>query len=75
MKTESRKLNLSRETVMPLQNDELELVNGGTLSIVVQSAVRSSQACIRAVSASVASVASAVSRYFQSRGNPQAPQQ
>jgi hypothetical protein len=30
MKKDTRKLNLNRETIMPLQSDELTEVNGGT---------------------------------------------
>jgi len=29
MKTQSRKLKLDRETLVPLQSDEMHLVNGG----------------------------------------------
>ncbi len=66
MKKESRKLNLNRETLTPLQADDLEKVNGGTSPATT--VTTSSGPCIGAVSASVASVASAVSRYFQTRG-------
>ena len=66
MKKESRKLNLNRETLIPLQADDLANVNGGTSPATT--VTTSSAACIGAVSASVAGVASAVSLYFQSRG-------
>ena len=65
MKKESRKLNLNKETLIPLQPDDLTGVNGGISPATV---TLSSAACIGAVSASVAGVASAVSLYFQSRG-------
>ena len=59
MKKESRKLNLVRETLAPLQSDELEVVAGGSSPASAVSAAvsafsaRSSVACARAVSRSV----------------------
>jgi hypothetical protein len=61
-----RKLILVRETIQPLQSDELENVHGGltpTVSVVVSAASRaSSAACIRAVTEGVKWTARAVSR-------------
>ena len=72
MKKESRKLNLNRETLMPMQSDELDGVNGGStpaISVAVSAASRaSSQACIKASAESLASLASAVSAFFRTRG-------
>jgi hypothetical protein len=66
MKKASRKLNLNRETLIPLQPDELGNVNGGTSPATT--ITTSSAPCIETVSVVSASIASAVSRYFQSRG-------
>jgi hypothetical protein len=41
MKQESRKLSLKRETLMPMNDEELVNVNGGTLGQLVKSAVKS----------------------------------
>ena len=68
MKKESRKLNLNRETLAPLQADDLEKVNGGTSPATT--ITTSSMACVGASAASVASIADGVRRYFQSRGCP-----
>jgi hypothetical protein len=72
MKKESRKLNLNRETLATMQSDELEGVAGGftpTISAAVSAASRaSSQACIKASAESVASLASAISAFFRTRG-------
>ena len=71
MKKASRKLNLSRETLMPMQSDELEGVNGGatpTVSVAISAASRaSSKACIEGASKVTASVISAISSFFNTR--------
>jgi hypothetical protein len=41
MKPESRKLSLKRETLMPMNDEELINVNGGTLSAIGRSLVKS----------------------------------
>jgi hypothetical protein len=41
MKQESRKLSLRRETLMPMADEELVNVNGGTLSAALRSAAKS----------------------------------
>jgi len=46
MKKENRKLNLNRETIMPLQDDFLSEVNGGTSPITTVTV--SSGPCIAA---------------------------
>ena len=57
MKKPNRKLILSRETLMPLQTDELLDVNGGTISAVVASAARVSiRACAAASAAATKNV-------------------
>lgn len=62
----SRRLNLVRETLMPLQSDDLDQVNGGThptVSVAVTAASRaSSAACIRAATEGVKYTARAISR-------------
>jgi hypothetical protein len=68
MKKESRKLNLNRETLIPLQGDDLDKVNGGTSPATT--ITTSSMPCLGASAASVASIADGVHRYFQSRGCP-----
>jgi hypothetical protein len=60
MKKQSRKLNLNRETLIPLQNDELAAINGG----ITPTITTSSMPC----TASIASVLSAISQSLQSRG-------
>ncbi|MCW5804326.1 MAG: class I lanthipeptide [Deltaproteobacteria bacterium] len=59
-KTELRKLSLNRETVMPLQDDQLQHVNGGNvISAVSRASVRWCSQVSRWVSKQV-SIASAV---------------
>jgi hypothetical protein len=41
MKSESRKLSLRRETLMQMNDDEMVNINGGTLSAVSRSVVKS----------------------------------
>jgi hypothetical protein len=53
MKKTLRKLMLSRETLMPLQRDELVAVNGGTLSVAVGVSIR---ACAAASAAATKAV-------------------
>ncbi len=65
MKKESRKLNLNRETLTPLQPDDLGNVNGGTSPATT--ITTSSAPCIETASVVISSAISAVSRYFQSR--------
>jgi replicative DNA helicase len=72
MKKESRKLQLNRETLITMQNDDLDLVYGGAtpstiIPVSAASARASSAACLRAASElakhtarSVATVASAI---------------
>jgi hypothetical protein len=36
MKKQSRKLNLNRETIIPLQSDELAIINGGFAPLTSQ---------------------------------------
>jgi hypothetical protein len=71
MKRESRKLNLNRETLMPMQSDELEGVAGGltpTSSVAMSAASRaSSAACIEGASKVAASILSAISSIIQTR--------
>jgi hypothetical protein len=59
MKKQSRKLNLNRETLIPLQNDEMSAINGG----ITPSIATSSAPC----AASVASLLSAISQSLNSR--------
>ena len=69
MKKESRKLNLNRETLTPLQPDDLDNVNGGTSPATT--VTTSSAPCIRTASMLSAAGVSAISRYFQTRNcNP-----
>jgi hypothetical protein len=56
MKKELRKLNLNRETLMPMQNHELEGVAGGATPTTV---VTSSGPCSAIVSASIATASMA----------------
>jgi len=44
MKPESRKLSLKRETLMPMNDEELVNVNGGTLSAATRAVSRASMA-------------------------------
>ena len=71
MKKESRKLNLNRETLMPMQSEELDGVNGGStpaISVAVSAASRaSSKACIEGASKATASIISAISSFFNTR--------
>ncbi len=60
MKKQTRKLNLNRETLISLQDGELDQVNGG----VTPTITTSSMPC----TASIASVLSAVSRIIKTRG-------
>ena len=60
MKKQSRKLSLNRETLISLQDGELEQINGG----ITPTITTSSMPC----TASIASVLSAVSRMLQTRG-------
>jgi hypothetical protein len=57
MKKESRKLNLNRETVMPLQNHELEGVAGGATPTTI---VTSSGPCSAIGGAVITTVSMAV---------------
>ena len=59
MKKQSRKLNLNRETLISLQDGELDQVNGG----VTPTITTSSAPC----TASIASVLSAISQSLQTR--------
>jgi hypothetical protein len=52
-KTEIRKLSLNRETVMPLQDAELDHVHGGTLSAVVRASRATCSQALRWVSKQV----------------------
>jgi hypothetical protein len=60
MKKISKKLNLNRETLIPLQSDEMAAINGG----ITPTITTSSAPC----TASIASVLSAISRSLQTRG-------
>lgn len=60
MKKQSRKLNLNRETLIPLQSDDLNAINGG----ITPTIATSSMPC----AASAASVLSAISRILKTRG-------
>jgi hypothetical protein len=60
MKKTSRKLNLNRETLIPLQGGELDQINGG----ITPTITTSSMPC----TASIASVLSAISRTLNTRG-------
>jgi hypothetical protein len=61
MKKETRKLNLNRETLAPMQSDDLGQVNGGVTPATITT---SSGVCISAASATVASVIEATSQMF-----------
>ena len=72
MKKESRKLSLNRETLMPMQSNELDGVAGGatpaTVSVAISAASRaSSKACIEGASKATASILSAISSFFNTR--------
>jgi hypothetical protein len=58
-KTNIRKLTLNRETLMPLEANDLENVQGGN---IVRSAIEASKASIRACSKAVSAVSRWVSR-------------
>ena len=60
MKKINKKLNLNRETLIPLQNDDLAAINGG----ITPTITTSSMPC----TASIASVLSAISRTLNTRG-------
>ena len=60
MKKQSRKLNLNRETLIPLQNDEMSAINGGLTPTIATS----SGPC----AASLASLLSAISHSLKTRG-------
>ena len=60
MKKQSRKLNLNRETILPLQSDDMAAINGGATPATITT---SSAAC----TASIASLLSAISQSLQSR--------
>jgi predicted enzyme involved in methoxymalonyl-ACP biosynthesis len=60
MKKINKKLNLNRETLISLQDNELEAINGG----VTPTITTSSMPC----TASIASVLSAISRTLNTRG-------
>jgi hypothetical protein len=60
MKKTNRKLNLNRETLIPLQSDDLSAINGG----ITPTITTSSAPC----TASLASLLSAISHSLKSRG-------
>ena len=60
MKKQSRKLSLNRETLISLQDGELEQINGGITPTITTSGMP--------CTASIASVLSAVSRIIKTRG-------
>jgi hypothetical protein len=62
MKKESRKLSLNRETLAPMQRDDLGNVNGGVTPTTT--VTTSSQICISAISVSVGSAIEASSDLF-----------
>jgi hypothetical protein len=62
MKKQSRKLNLNRETLISLQGNELDQINGGISPITT--ITTSSAPC----TASIASVLSVISNTLQTRG-------
>jgi hypothetical protein len=62
MKKETRKLNLNRETLAPMQSDDLSQVNGGVTPATT--VTTSSGVCISAASATVASAIEAASQMF-----------
>lgn len=63
MKKQSRKLNLNRETLTPMQGDDLDKVNGGITPTVTTSSV----ACSAAGTAIATSIIHTVSMAFESR--------
>jgi hypothetical protein len=58
MRKESRKLSLDRETLMPMQSDELAGVNGG-ITPTVTTVTTSSGGCTAIVAASIGTVSMA----------------
>ena len=58
MKKESRKLQLNREQLMPMQGDELAAVNGGTSPVTT--VTTSSGGCTATIAASITTVSMAV---------------
>lgn len=65
MKKAARKLHLNRETLTPMQKDELDHVNGGATPTITTS----SQICISASSVIVSSLIETASQLFcKSRG-------
>jgi lactobin A/cerein 7B family class IIb bacteriocin len=64
MKKEARKLNLNRETLAPMQQQELETVNGGVTPATVTT---SSAACISAASAVGSAIVHTVGMAFETR--------
>ena len=75
MKQEIKKLSLKRETLMPMNDEELVNVNGGTLSAALRSAAKSvvqfskwsSRGCLG--SAAVESAIEASKRVFGGGGD------
>ena len=63
MKKEARKLNLTRETLAPMQQQELAEVNGGFTPTITTS----STACVSAASAVGSAIVHTVSMAFESR--------
>ena len=61
MKKQSRKLNLNRETLIPLQSDDMAAINGGVTPSTITT---SSAPC----TASIASLLSAISHSLKTRG-------
>jgi lactobin A/cerein 7B family class IIb bacteriocin len=64
MKKEARKLNLNRETLAPMQQEELTNINGGITPATVTT---SSMACVSAASAVGSAIIHTVSMAFESR--------
>lgn len=64
MKKEARKLSLNRETLAPMQNTELDHVNGGATPATITT---SSAACSAAVSAVTYASFQTVGMAFESR--------
>jgi lactobin A/cerein 7B family class IIb bacteriocin len=65
MKKEARKLNLNRETLAPMQQQELQHVNGGVTPATT--VTTSSAACISAASAVGSAIVHTVGMAFESR--------
>jgi hypothetical protein len=59
MKKESRKLSLDRETLMPMQSDQLSGVNGG-ITPTVTTVTTSSGACTVSIAASIETLSMAL---------------